>query len=280
MTSFVDPRAVLKRHGIRPKDSWGQNLLVSAAAVDRIAELAVPDPGGVVIEIGAGPGTLTRALLARGARVIAVERDREMCRIIEAELGDTAGFTLAAADAATFDYSAWPDDTPGVIAGNIPYQITGRILRRVLETPIPPIRSVLTIQAEVAERLVAKPGDSARGALSAMADARCEIAIAMRLQPGAFSPMPKVRSAVVVLETRPEPLYGELDGQGFDAAVKAAFSTRRKTVRNALLQSGYADKGTIDELLRLADIDPGTRAERLDTLSFAALARAGLNKVG
>lgn len=276
MDIFVDPRAVLKRHGLRPKRSWGQNFLVAAGAVEKIARLCVDEPGRAVIEIGAGLGTLTGALLSLGARVIAVEREREMCRVLRAELGDAPGLTLAEADATGFDYRAALEDGPAVIAGNLPYQITGRILRLVLELEPPPLRSVFTVQAEVAQRLIAGPGDRARGALSAMADARCEARIALRLPPSAFSPRPKVRSAVVELVPRSAPRFGELDGQEFDAAVKAAFSSRRKTVRNALLASGWLDAAAVDDVLKQAGIDPGIRAERIETDGFTELARARL----
>jgi 16S rRNA (adenine1518-N6/adenine1519-N6)-dimethyltransferase len=278
MDIFVDPRPVLKRHGLRPKRSWGQNFLVSAAAVEHIARLCVDRPDRRVIEIGAGPGTLTQALLALGARVTAVERDREMCRVLEAEGGEVPGFTLAEADAAAFDYQALLAAEPAVVAGNLPYQITGRILRRVLESETQPLRSVFTVQAEVADRLVAGPGDRARGALSVMVEARCEARISRRLPATAFSPRPKVRSAVVELVPRATPLFEDLDAAQFDTAVKAAFTGRRKTLRNSLLTSGWADRETVDDILDASGIDPGIRAERLDAKTLVALARAGESK--
>jgi 16S rRNA (adenine1518-N6/adenine1519-N6)-dimethyltransferase len=278
MDIFVDPRAVLKRHGLRPKRSWGQNLLISAAAVERIARSCVDRPERHVIEIGAGPGTLTNALLALGARVTAVERDREMCRVLEAELGGSPGFTLAEADASSFDYQALLAAEPSVVAGNLPYQITGRILRRVLESATPPLRAVFTVQLEVADRLVAGPGDRARGALSAMVEARCEAEISLRLPATAFSPRPRVRSAVVELTPRAAPLFEGIEATRFDTAVKAAFTGRRKTLRNALLTSGWAERENVDQILETAGIDPGIRAERLDTSALVALARAGESK--
>jgi 16S rRNA (adenine1518-N6/adenine1519-N6)-dimethyltransferase len=278
MPVFVDPRTVLKRHGLRPKRSWGQNFLVNAGAVEKIARLCVDRPGRLVVEIGPGLGTLTNALLAVGGKVIAVEREREMCRILTAEIGGDPGFTLVEADAATFDYEARLTGEPVVIAGNLPYQITGRILRQVLDLQAAPLRAVFTVQAEVADRLTAGPGQRARGALSALVDARYEVRVALRLPPNAFVPRPKVRSAVVELVPRETPLYGDLDGAEFNLAVKAAFTGRRKTLRNALLTALWVDPSSIDAVLRDAEVDPRVRAERLDTSAFAALARARLNK--
>jgi len=280
MPLFVDPRTVLKRHGLRPKRSWGQNFLVSAGAVEKIARLCVDEPGRTVVEIGPGLGTLTHALLAVGGQVIAIERERDMCRILEQELGDHARFTLIEADAATFDYGARLGGEPAVIAGNLPYQITGRILRRVLELDATPLRAVFTVQAEVAERLVAGPGERARGALSAMVDARFEARVALRLPPTSFVPRPRVRSAVVELSPRVPPRFGELDGAEFDAAVKAAFGVRRKTLRNALLTAGWGDASDVDAVLEAAGIDPRVRAQRLKTEDFAALARARIETKG
>jgi 16S rRNA (adenine1518-N6/adenine1519-N6)-dimethyltransferase len=278
MPVFVDPRTVLKRHGLRPKRSWGQNFLVSAGAVEKIARLCVDRPGRTVVEIGPGLGTLTHALLAVGGKVIAVERERDMCRILEAELGDVEGFTLVEADAATFDYGSRLRGEQVVIAGNLPYQITGRILRRVLDLEAAPHRAVFTVQAEVAERLVAGPGERGRSALSVLVDARFEVRIALRLPPTAFTPRPKVRSAVVELVPRNRSILDDLDGSEFNAAVKAAFSGRRKMVRNALVTAGWVDALSADAVLAIAGIDPRARAEHLKTEAFVELVRARLNK--
>jgi len=271
---FEDPRAVLKRHGLAPKKSWGQNFLVSRSAVERIARLCVDEPGRHVVEIGAGLGTLTAALLGMGARVTAVERDPDMCAVLEAELGGVPGFALAPGDAATFDYAACLGGARGVVAGNLPYQITGRILRRVLQSEMPLVRAVFMVQAEVADRLCAPPGARDRAALSAMTQARCRPGIVVRLPPTAFSPRPRVRSAVVDLVPLEAPLYGDLGGARFDRAVKAAFASRRKMIRNSLLTAGAGSREQISELLARSGIDPETRAERLPNATLVALATA------
>ncbi|MBW2530102.1 MAG: ribosomal RNA small subunit methyltransferase A, partial [Deltaproteobacteria bacterium] len=260
---FEDPRAVLRRYGLAPKHSWGQNFLVSEGAVRRIAGLAVDEPGRLVVEIGPGLGTLTRALLGAGARVIAVERDREMCRVLEAELGDDPGLQLLEADAAGLDYAAALGDQQGAVVGNLPYQITGRIIRRLTEQPLDVMRVVLTVQSEVGDRLIAAPGQADRAALSAMVQARYRPAVAMRLRPTAFHPPPRVHSSVITLEPHTAPLFGDLAPAHFDRVVKAAFSSRRKTVRNALAAGGIGEPARVAGILERAGIDPGLRAERL-----------------
>lgn len=271
---FEDPRAVLKRHGLRPKRSWGQNFLVSGRAIEAIARSCVDRSGRHVVEIGAGLGTLTGALLESGATVTAIERDPDLCRVLEVEFGDRPGFELICADAATFDYDQRLAARPGVLAGNLPYQLTGRILRRILDGERSPLWVVLMVQAEVAARIVAAPGGKSRGALSAMIQARFDPGVLLSLAPRSFVPPPAVRSAVVVLEPRAAPLFDGLAAADYHRAVKAAFSGRRKTVRNSLIRSGAGDAEAVAETLAAAAIDPGARAEALTNDELVALARA------
>jgi 16S rRNA (adenine1518-N6/adenine1519-N6)-dimethyltransferase len=273
---FEDPRAVLKRHGMKPKSSWGQNFLVSERAVKKIAAACQreDEPPHRVVEIGAGVGTLTQALLALGAHVISVERDRDMCRVLRKELAKADRFALLEADAAKLDYAAILGDTPGVVAGNLPYQLTGRLIRGILDNHHLLIRSVIMVQKEVAERLTAVPGASARGALSAITQARFSVRVMLRLRPTAFHPPPEVRSAVVALEPLAEtPFDTGLSPATFDKIVNAAFSKRRKTIRNSLLSSdlGWSSR-EIDKRIALSEIDPKLRAERLSVDDFARLA--------
>ena len=270
----VDPRALLRKHGLVAKRGFSQNFLVNRGAVARIAELAAEPPTRRVIEIGPGLGTLTAELLSRGVSVVAVERDPEMCAVLEAELGSHPAFELVQADALEFDYAERLRAGPASICGNLPYSITGGLLRRFSELEVPGLRVVVMLQLEVAQRIVATPTDRRRGALTVLLDARFESRLALRLSPGSFHPKPKVASAVVVMTRRSEPLTAGVDPRVFDTAVKAAFSTRRKTLRNAL--AGGLGVGTerAEALCRSAGIDPGVRAERLDTAAFVALAAA------
>jgi 16S rRNA (adenine1518-N6/adenine1519-N6)-dimethyltransferase len=271
---FEDPRTVLKRHGLSPKHSWGQNFLVSGRAIAVIARACVDQPERRIIEIGAGLGTLTGAILDLGGWVTAVERDREMCAVLREEFGGVAGFDLVEADAATFDYVSFLSKQPSVIVGNLPYQLTGRLLRSMLECSRHFLRAVLMVQEEVANRIVARKNDKARGRLSVNAQARCRSKIIHRLGPSAFHPKPKVRSAVVVLEPLERPLFNQgKEEADFETVVKAAFSCRRKTVRNALSIGGLGSHDRVTELLKDVGIDPGIRPSSLSLEDFSNLAR-------
>jgi 16S rRNA (adenine1518-N6/adenine1519-N6)-dimethyltransferase len=276
-TGFEDPRTVLKRHALRPKRSWGQNFLVSPKAVAIIADACTENNScdTPVVEIGAGVGTLTSALLHRGRAVTAVERDREMCAILRAELGDTPGFRLLEADAAKVSYAELFKETRGVIVGNLPYQLTGRLIRSVTGAWTRISKAVLMVQAEVAERLTAPAGNPNRGALSVVVRARFDTRIIHRLKPTAFHPPPKVRSAVVRFESKGETIFdGGLNSEAFDTVVNAAFTGRRKTLRNSLIASGLEPAETVERRLAKADIDPRWRPEHLSVDDFARLAAA------
>lgn len=266
---FEDPRRVLKRYGLRPKHSWGQNFLVSQGAIQKIAETCVDEPGRKIIEIGAGLGTLTGALLHRGGRVIAVERDREMCQVLRAEFGECADFSLKEADAKTFDYVEALGNDRGVLAGNLPYQLTGPILRRITDIGPAMLRAVIMVQREVAERILAAPGQPERSALSVMVQARFAPKIIHRLAPSAFHPRPKVDSAVLLLNPLATPIVGHgISPDTFDRVVKAAFSSRRKTLKNAMVSGGLASRERTEEILAKSGIDPQIRAERLTIENF------------
>jgi len=242
--------------------------------VVKITVACVDEPGRRVIEIGPGLGTLTSALLSAGATLTAVERDRDMCHILRQEISEDAEFTLVEDDAAKFDYDACLEGEPGVIVGNLPYQITGRIIRRILESKGHILRAVFMVQEEVADRLHATTEDKARGALSVMVQVRCETRVLFRLPPTAFFPKPRVRSAVIVLTPRQPDLLDGVDGNLFDRVVKAAFATRRKTIRNSMLTAGFAGPQRLDRLLAATSLDPGVRAEKVHVNDFVALAKA------
>ncbi len=271
---FEDPRTVLKRHGLSPKRSWGQNFLVSGRAIAIIVRACVDQPGRRIIEIGAGLGTLTGAILEQGGRLTAVERDREMCAVLRDEFGGNEAFELVEADAVTFDYQSFLSKQPSVIVGNLPYQLTGRILRRLLASSPSFLRAVLMVQEEVANRIVAPENDKARGALSVNAQARCRSKIIHRLGPAAFHPKPKVRSAVVVFEPLEQPFFSRgKEEADFEAVVRAAFSCRRKTMRNALSVGGLGSHDRVTRLLQDAEIDPGIRPGSLSVENFSRLAK-------
>jgi 16S rRNA (adenine1518-N6/adenine1519-N6)-dimethyltransferase len=272
--NIEDPRRVLKRYGLKPKYTWGQNFLVSRGAIAKIARACVDEPGRKVIEIGAGLGTLTGAILELGGHVIAVERDREMCRVLRSEFGHFPNFTLEEADAKKYDYRQALGDGKGVIAGNLPYQLTGPIVRIITEIGSPMQRSVIMVQKEVAERIMAGPGKKGRSAFSVMVQARVTPKIIHRLPPSAFHPKPKVDSAVLTLEPLEEPvLKSDEHKLLFDRVVKAAFSSRRKTLKNSMISGRLAPREPIEAILAHSGIDPQIRAERLTLDDFYTLCR-------
>jgi len=268
---FEDPRKVLARHGLTPKRSFSQSFLVSRHAVERIAEALAPAREEQTVELGPGVGTLTAALLRSGARVLAVDRDRDMLRVLREELGAIDRLELAEGDAATFDLSALAAERgPLALAGNLPYAITGAILRNLSAHRGALGRAVIMVQREVRDRLLASPGQKTYGVLTVFVQAGFTVEPILRVPSGAFFPPPKVESAVVRLVPRPTPRAEETDT--FRSVVKAAFGTRRKTLRNALKRLGGAERA--EQALAAAGVDPGRRAETLSIEELAAVAAA------
>ena len=265
-------RDVIERHGLSARKSLGQNFLLDLNLTSKIARAAGDLTGSDVLEVGPGPGGLTRGLLASGARkVVAVEKD-ERCLPALAEIAEAypGRLTVLHGDALDIDLSEHLT-LPVKIAANLPYNVGTALLTRWLDPPEwPPFWSSLTLmfQKEVAERIVARPGSKAYGRLSLLAEWRTEARIVMDLPPQAFTPPPKVRSAVVHLVARPEPLY-PADPKTLRDVVARAFQQRRKMMRASL--KSYPN---IEAALEQAGIDPKSRAETIDLERFCALARA------
>ncbi|HJL25498.1 MAG TPA: 16S rRNA (adenine(1518)-N(6)/adenine(1519)-N(6))-dimethyltransferase RsmA [Polyangiaceae bacterium LLY-WYZ-15_(1-7)] len=264
--AWEDPRRVLARHGLRPSRRFSQNFLVSEGVVERIAEALGPAEGERVVELGPGAGTLTAALLRRGARVLALEMDRRMLGLLEAELGEEPGLELREGDAAALDLAELGLAGPVAVCGNLPYAVTGAIFRRLVAQRERVDRAVLMIQREVRDRLLAEPGTKAYGALTVFTTAAFAVEPVMLVKPGAFHPPPKVTSAV--LRLRPAPWAEETPA--FRAVVSAAFEKRRKTLRNAL--GALAPREVLDPAFEAVGIDPRRRGETLSVEEFAALA--------
>jgi 16S rRNA (adenine1518-N6/adenine1519-N6)-dimethyltransferase len=260
---------VLRRHGLEPKRGYSQSFLVARHAVERIAAALEPRPDELTVELGPGLGTLTAELLRAGGRVLAVDRDPDMIAVLRAELGHVESLEVVEGDAATLDLGALAAERGRLaLAGNLPYAITGAILRNLVEHRSALRRAVVMVQREVKDRLVASPGEKAWGAPSVFAQAAFEVTSVLKVPAGAFHPPPKVDSAVVRLEPRPTPRAEETPA--FRAVVKAVFGQRRKTLRNAL----RALDGDVDGALAAAGLDPGARGEGLTIEELAALAQA------
>ena len=272
---YPGPRALLDKYRLHAKKGWGQNFLGDEGILDAIARLAVEREGELVVELGSGLGHLTARLLARGARVVAVERDRDMARVLRGELGEAV--RLLEADAARLDYRALAagEGEGGRVAvvGNLPYHLTSPILFSLLDQADAVSRAVLLLQREVAERLAAAPGTKAWGLLSVLLQQRAEVTVERRVPPRAFLPPPKVESALVRVAFGP-PRAEVADQARFRRLVKAGFGQRRKTLANALRAARLAPPEATAAALAAAGIDPSRRGETLTVAEWAALERA------
>ena len=266
-------RDVLATHGLNAKKSLGQNFLLDLNLTARIARTAGPLEDVTVLEIGPGPGGLTRALLSEGAgKVVAIERD-ERCLSALQEIADAypEGLTIVEGDALQLDHKSLVSGPVRVVA-NLPYNIATPLLTGWLETePWPPWFKSLTLmfQKEVAERIVAQPGSKAYGRLSILAQWRCTAQKMFDVDRMAFTPPPKVTSSIVHLEPRDQPL-AEAEIGDLQRVVKAAFGQRRKMVR-ASLKALAVDPLALCER---AGVESSARAEKLSIEEFSALARA------
>ena len=270
-------RDVIARYGISAKKSLGQNFLLDLNLLARIARAAGDLRDTTVIEVGPGPGGLTRALLTAGAaRVVAIERDDRCIAALEEIAAHHPGrLTVVAADALAIDMSALARGPTAVVA-NLPYNIATPLLVGWLRTePWPPWYQSLTLmfQREVALRIVAGPGSKIYGRLSVLAGWRAEAAILFDIPARAFTPPPKVTSSVVQLVPRARPLV--CDPDVLERVVAAAFGQRRKMLRQSLRSLGVDPQG----LLAAAGIGPTRRAEEIDVDGFVALANAARSHV-
>lgn len=269
---------VVDRFELRAKKNLGQNFLFDLNITNKIARSAGDLTKSTVIEVGPGPGGLTRALLANGVqRLVAVERDERCLPALEEISAHYPGrLEVIAGDAMETDFAALASGAENVrIVANLPYNIGTELLIRWLTGPQwPPFWTSMTLmfQKEVAQRIVAKPGDNAYGRLGVLAGWRTRANIVFDLPPQAFSPPPKVNSAVVHLEPREKPL--EANERTLAKVTEAAFGQRRKMLRQSLKSLGG------EALLQQADIEPTRRAETLSVEEFVALSRLVDGKTG
>ena len=266
-------RDVIRRHGLTARKSLGQNFLLDLNLTARIARAGGPLEDATVVEIGPGPGGLTRALLACGAkRVIAIERDaRALAALQEIAARYPSRLTIMAGDALRLDAREALGGERARVIANLPYNIaTALLIDWLTAEPWPPWYDMLVLmfQREVAERIVAAPGSKSYGRLSVLAGWRTQAKIMFDVSRTAFVPPPKVTSALVRLIPRAEPLA--CDAKALQRVTEAAFGQRRKMLRQSLKSLG-ADAGA---LLEATGIAPTARAEEIPVEGFVALARA------
>ena len=261
-------RQSLEAHGLMADKGLGQHFLLDLNITRKIARLAGPLEGAPVLEIGPGPGGLTRALLEAGAHVTAIEKDVRFLPLLnELKAASEDRLTIEMADALKVDEAALTDGAPVAIVSNLPYNIGTALLIKWLTGPYRPAAMTLMFQKEVAQRIVARPGDDAYGRLAVIAQATSQAKIVMEAPARAFTPPPKVDSAVVRLDPLPDRPPEALIA-ALERVSQAAFGQRRKMLRSSLKVLGGAD------LCEAAGIDPVRRAETLSLAEFMGLAEA------
>ncbi|MBI1843883.1 MAG: 16S rRNA (adenine(1518)-N(6)/adenine(1519)-N(6))-dimethyltransferase RsmA [Actinobacteria bacterium] len=262
---------LLERHGLRPSRALGQNFVIDPNTVRRIARLAEVGPGDQVVEIGAGVGSLTLALLETGADVLAVELDRYLIPVLE-EVVVPRGARLVHGDALDLDWKALLLDPPWVLVANLPYNVATMVVADLLDE-VPAIsRMLVMVQREVGERMAAGVGSPAYGALSVKIAYWARASLVGRVPAAVFLPQPKVESSLVAIERRARPAVdpAEVDASWLFRLVRAGFAQRRKMLRRSL--AGLVGP----EAFEAAGVRPEARAEELDVLEWGRLAACAM----
>lgn len=257
-------RALLSAHGLAPDKALGQNFLIDRAAQRAVADAGDPDATSTVLEVGPGLGALTRVLAERGARVIAVELDARILPALRATTDAFERVEVRHGDAMRFDHDAMP--TGSLLIANLPYQISTALLADALRSERY-ARMAILVQREVAERIVAHPGDAGFGAFSLLCRHFAEARIVRDVAPGCFLPAPKVTSSIVRLDPRP----GVGDDPSTFARIREGFRHRRKTLRKNLVSAGH-DATAVTSALDDLGLDPRVRAEVLELDTWRRLA--------
>ena len=267
-------RAILQKYDIRPRKRLGQHFLVRDGYLGAITRASGVTRDDVVLEIGAGVGNLTKFLAARAGKVIAIEFDRDMLRVLRGEL-DVENVEIMEADALKVDYNSLNPDKPMVAVANLPYNIATEIVFRLIDSRERFSRLMLMTQLEVARRFAAKVGTKEYGIPAAISGMWTEVKIDMKVPASAFYPRPAVDSAVLRFDIRDVPAARANSDELYSKVVHAAFSHRRKMLLNSLASSPILglEKAAVEKWLDSAGIDPRIRAQNLKVEDFACLER-------
>jgi 16S rRNA (adenine1518-N6/adenine1519-N6)-dimethyltransferase len=263
------PPPELRAAGLRANKALGQHFLVDPRLLDRIADAGELSGDETVVEVGAGLGALTERLAARAGRVLAIELDADLVAYLEGRFAATANVTIVRADVLALDLQALVGDASYDAFGNLPYNIGTAILRRLLESARPPRRLTVMLQREVADAIVAGPGDMSLLSVSVQVYARARRLF--RVAPSAFYPPPKVDSTVLRIEPLTLPPIGPAEREAFFAVVRAGFSAPRKQLRNTLAQGLGWPAERAAALLAAAGINPTLRPQTLALEQWLAL---------
>lgn len=255
----------MKHHA---RKRFGQNFLHDQRVIDRIIACISPQPADLLVEIGPGQAALTGPLLKSGAELHLVELDRDLVSKLQHQFSDTANVTIHAGDALRVNLPEITGGRPFRLVGNLPYNISTPLIFHVLQWHEQIIDMHFMLQKEVVDRMAAAPGSRTYGRLSVMTQFRCKTTPLFDVMPESFRPVPRVCSSIVRLQPLKEPPADAGSFTHLERVVSAAFSQRRKTLRNSLRGLLSADQ------INTAGIDPGQRAEQLSLAQFAALARS------
>ena len=281
LTDISTVKDILGRHGFTFSKALGQNFLINPSVCPRMAEAAVgtknPNTSCGVLEIGPGIGVLTKELLQRADKVVAVELDKRLLPVLDETLGEFDNLKVVNADVLELDlHRLIAEEFEGmdvVVCANLPYYITSPVIMKLLEDRLP-IRSItVMVQKEAATRLCAEPGTRDSSAITVAVRYYCDPEQLFKVSSGSFMPAPKVDSAVIQLRLH-EPLVHPKNESTFFKVIKGAFSQRRKTVLNALSSSLSLDKTAVRDILKAAGVDENARAERLTLEDFANISDA------
>ena len=268
----ISPKALLDSHNLLPKKSLGQNFMHDPKSLEKIVAAADVQAGDVVVEVGAGTGALTQVLADAAAQVYAIEVDERLQRILEARFEEQTNIYLVFADILKTDIATLLADDDYLVVANVPYYISSAILWHFLESRRPPLRMALTMQYEVAERIISAPG--AMNLLAIAVQFYGLPRIVGKLSPAVFWPRPRIHSALVSIETHKQQPVDVPSARAFFRVVRAGFSQKRKQLRNSLAGGLGVKARVAAELLSAAAIDPQRRAETLTLEEWARLTRS------
>jgi 16S rRNA (adenine1518-N6/adenine1519-N6)-dimethyltransferase len=269
---FLNVPGLLRDYHLSPKKGLGQNFLVDPETLRKIIQVADIPPGALVLEVGPGLGSLTRGLAQVARKVVAVELDSGLLPLLERELAGYQNVEVVQGDILEIDPPQLMGAAGYLVVANIPYYITSALIRHLLSPEIKPVRIVLTVQKEVADRICATPGDLSLLALSVQVYG--EAKKVLRISAGAFYPVPKVDSCVVRVDLYPQPVIAIEQLDVFFKLARAGFTQKRKTLRNSLSAGLHQSLDCVSKLLLSVEIDPRRRAETLNLSEWKELTEA------
>ena len=273
MSDLSTMREILSRHGFTFSKALGQNFLINPSVCPRMAELCGANAESGVLEIGPGMGVLTRELAKRSKKTVAVELDTRLLPVLAETLADYPNASVVQGDVMKLDlHQLLQQEFSGMqvaVCANLPYYITSPVIMKILEEKLPITALTVMVQKEAADRICAKPGTRACGAVSAAVQYYAEPEILFQVSRGSFMPAPNVDSTVIRLNVRPQPPVELRSEEAFFRLVKAAFGQRRKTALNAVSAGMGLPKAQVAEAMERAGIAPNARAEQM-TLEMLA----------